>query len=191
MHGVLNHRVQASRATGLGHGTKALELANAAAAASPTANPRMHAFFAGQQAHAAAQAGDRTGALRHLSDAETAMDRAESHVGVIGSYNPAALNYHVSQVRHEVGDTPGAIRALQLSDRSRVSTDRVIRVVHRCTIAERQLRIGHLDAACAPGTTSRKPATGKPAGSARNRTDPIDLRICQLDRHRAMAPAKR
>ncbi|WP_206283077.1 tetratricopeptide repeat protein [Streptomyces chilikensis] len=137
------------QATGLGHGDKALELANAAAAASPTANPRMRAFFAGQQAHAAARTGDRTGALRHIGEAETAMDRAESHVGVIGSYNPAALNYHVSQVRHELGDTPGAIRAMQLSDRSRVSTDRVIRVVHRCTIAERQLRIGHLDAACA------------------------------------------
>ncbi|MDH6225252.1 hypothetical protein M2169_002222 [Streptomyces sp. MJP52] len=137
------------QATGLGHGTKALELANAAAAASPTTNPRMRAFFAGQQAHAAARTGDRTGALRHLGDAETAMDRAESHVGVIGSYNPAALNYHVSQVRHELGDIPGAIRAMQLSDRSRVCTDRVIRVVHRCTIAERQLRIGHLDAACA------------------------------------------
>jgi hypothetical protein len=37
---------------------------------------------------------------------------------------------------------------MQLSDRNRVSTDRVNRVIHRCTIAERQLRIGHLDAAC-------------------------------------------
>ncbi|MDH6225249.1 hypothetical protein [Streptomyces sp. MJP52] len=109
----------------------------------------MRAFFAGQQAHAAAGTGDRVGALRHLGEAEAAMDHAESHVGVIGSYNPAALNYHVSQVRHELGDTPGAIRALQLSDRTRVSTDRVIRIAHRCTTAERQLRIGHLDAACA------------------------------------------
>jgi hypothetical protein len=43
----------------------------------------------------------------------------------------------------------GTILAMRLSDKSRVSTGRVIRVVHRCTIAERQLRIGHLDAACA------------------------------------------
>lgn len=73
------------QATGLGHGDKALELADAAAAASPDAGPRMDAFFAGQQAHAAAQTGDRTRALRHIHTAETAMDRAESHFGVIGS----------------------------------------------------------------------------------------------------------
>lgn len=138
------------QATGLGHGGKALELADAAAAATPPeAGPRMEAFFAGQQAHAAAQTGDRTQALQHLRTAETAMDRAESHFGVIGSYNPAALNYHVSQVRYELGDSTGSIQALQQSDRVRVTTDRVVRVIHRSTLAERQLQIGHLDAACA------------------------------------------
>ncbi|WP_369185207.1 hypothetical protein [Streptomyces sp. Y1] len=51
---------------------------NAASAASPEAGPRMRAFPAGQQAHAAAQTGDRAGALYHLRIAETAVEQAES-----------------------------------------------------------------------------------------------------------------
>ena len=39
------------QAVDLRHGTKAMELADAAAAASPKAGPRMRAFLAGQQAH--------------------------------------------------------------------------------------------------------------------------------------------
>jgi hypothetical protein len=138
------------QATGFGHGPKALELADAAAAAAPPdAGPRMEAFFSGQQAHAAAQTGERAQALQRLRTAETAMDRAESHFGVIGSYNPAALNYHVSQVRYELGDTFGSVQAMQHSLQVRVTTDRVVRVIHLSTLAERQLQIGHLDAACA------------------------------------------
>jgi hypothetical protein len=66
------------QAVDLRHGAKAMELADAAAAASPKAGPRMLAFLVGQQAHAAAQTGDRTGALRYIREAEAAMDRAES-----------------------------------------------------------------------------------------------------------------
>ena len=66
------------QAVDLHHGAKAMELADAAAAASPNAGPRMLAFLVGQQAHAAAQTGDRTGALHHIREAEAAMDRAES-----------------------------------------------------------------------------------------------------------------
>ncbi|MGW7030754.1 hypothetical protein ACWGFX_26780 [Streptomyces xanthophaeus] len=51
------------QAVDLGHGSLAVRLADAAASASPQAGPRMLAFLAGQQAHAAAQTGDRTGAL--------------------------------------------------------------------------------------------------------------------------------
>jgi hypothetical protein len=50
------------QAVDLHHGAKAMELADAAAAASPQAGPRMRAFLAGQQAHAAAKTGDRAGA---------------------------------------------------------------------------------------------------------------------------------
>ena len=136
------------QAVDLGHGAKAMELADAAAAASPKAGPRMHAFLLGQQAHAAAQTGDRTTALRRLREAETAMDRAESRGKAFGSYDPAALNYHASQVRYELGDVSGAVEAMQLADRLRPSVYRRTRVRHRGTLAERQLQLGHLEAAC-------------------------------------------
>ncbi|GAA3370745.1 hypothetical protein GCM10020367_18590 [Streptomyces sannanensis] len=60
------------QAVDLRHGAKAMELGDAAAAASPKAGPRMLAFLAGQQAHAAAQTGDRMGALRYIREAEAA-----------------------------------------------------------------------------------------------------------------------
>ncbi|WP_202417967.1 tetratricopeptide repeat protein [Streptomyces sp. YIM 132580] len=136
------------QAIDLRHGEKAMALADAAAAASPKAGPRMLAFLAGQQAHAAAQTGDRTRALRYIREAETAMDRAESRGKAFGSYDPASLNYHISQVRYEIGDVSGAIEAMQQSDKVRYSVYRRARVRHRAMLAERQLEIGRLEAAC-------------------------------------------
>lgn len=137
------------QAVDLRHGAKAMELADAAAAAAPKAGPRMRAFLAGQQAHSAAQTGDRAGALRHIRAAEAAMDRAESRGRAFGSYDSSALNYHISQVRYELGDVPGSIEAMQESDKVRYSIYRRARVRHRATLAERRLEIGHLEAACA------------------------------------------
>ncbi|MBT3076867.1 transcriptional regulator [Streptomyces cavourensis] len=136
------------QAIDLRHGGKAMELADAAAAASPKAGPRMLAFLAGQQAHAAAQTGDRTRALQYIREAETAMDRAESRGKAFGSYDPASLNYHISQVRYELGDVSGAIEAMQQSDKVRYGVYRRARVRHRAMLAERQLEVGHLEAAC-------------------------------------------
>ncbi|KAB1146123.1 transcriptional regulator [Streptomyces luteolifulvus] len=137
------------QAIDLRHGAKASELADAAAAASPKAGPRMRAFLAGQQAHAAAQTGDRSGALRYIREAEAAMDRAESRGKAFGSYDPSSLNYHVSQVRYELGDKAGAVDAMQQADRLRPSVYQRTRVHRRGLLAERQLELGHLEAACA------------------------------------------
>ncbi|MFJ6568685.1 transcriptional regulator [Streptomyces sp. NPDC091292] len=142
------------QAVDLGHGPKAMDLADAAAAASPAAGPRLRAFIAGQQAHAAAQTGDRTGAFRYLREAEAAIDRAESRGKTVGRYDPAALNYHISQVRYELGDTTGSIEAMQQADRLRHSVYRRIRVQRRGTLAERQLKVGHLEAACETWTSA-------------------------------------
>ncbi|MFD7750479.1 tetratricopeptide repeat protein [Streptomyces sp. NPDC059698] len=136
------------QAVDLGQGPVAKRLADSAAASSPQAGPRMRAFLAGQQAHAAAQIGDRRSALMYLREAETAMDKAESGAKVFGSYDPASLNYHTSQVRYEMGDLRGAVEALQESDRLRYSVYRRTRVKERAILAERQLSIGHLEAAC-------------------------------------------
>lgn len=137
------------QAVDLGHGREAMRLADAAAAASPVAGPRMRAFLAGQQAHAAAQIGDRDKALMYLREAEVAMDKAESREKAFGSYDPAALSYHTSQVRYELGDMPGAVEAMQQNDKLLPDVYRRSRVKDRGILAERQLSIGHLEAACA------------------------------------------
>ncbi|MGE7078114.1 hypothetical protein ACQKH1_07115 [Staphylococcus capitis] len=137
------------QAVDLGHGQQAMRLADAAAAASPQAGPRMRAFLAGQQAHAAAQIGDRDRALAHLREAEVAMDKAESREKAFGSYDPSSLNYHTSQVRYELGDVRGAVEAMQRSDSLRHDVYRRTRVKERALLAERQFSVGHLEAACA------------------------------------------
>nr|WP_190088437.1 tetratricopeptide repeat protein [Streptomyces melanogenes] len=136
------------QAVDLGHGRTAMRLADSAAAASPQAGPRMRAFLAGQQAHAAAQIGDRHAALTYLREAEAAMDKAESRATTFASYNPSSLAYHVGQVRYELGDVKGSIAALEESDKLRHHTFRRNRVRYLSMMAERQLELGHLEAAC-------------------------------------------
>ncbi|MCX4745310.1 tetratricopeptide repeat protein [Kitasatospora sp. NBC_01287] len=135
------------QAVELGHGATAVRYAEAAAAASPEAGPRMRAFLAGQQAHALAQTGDRCAALAMLRAAETAMENAESKATAHGSYDPASLSYHIAQVTHELGDREGAIRALQHSEQVRPSLYRRARVRHRAMLAEWQLEVGRLEEA--------------------------------------------
>ncbi len=141
------------QAVDLGHGPESVRLAEAASSASPNAGPRMRAFLAGQQAHAAASIGDRANALRHLNEADRAMDKAESRATTFASYNPSSLAYHVGQVRYELGDIKGSIAALEESDRKRHSSFKRNRIRYLSMLAERQLQLGHLEAAC--GTWSR------------------------------------
>ena len=136
------------QAVDLRHRGDAWRLADAASAASPQAGPRMRAFLAGQQAHAAAQSGDRTQALVKLREAETAMDRAESQAKALGSYDPSSMQYHVAQVRYELGDRAESITAMEESDRLRHQVYRRGRVRHLGTLAERKLEIGRLEEAC-------------------------------------------
>lgn len=75
------------------------------------------------------------------------MDRAESRGKPLGSYDPAALNYHIAQVRYELGDVHGSIEALQESNRVRFSVYRRGNVRMRALLAERQLQVGHLEEA--------------------------------------------
>ncbi|RDG35359.1 tetratricopeptide repeat protein [Streptomyces corynorhini] len=137
------------QAVDLGHGPAAVRLADAASAASPESGPRMNAFMAGQQAHSFAVAGDRVNALRSIRQAEKAMDMAESPLGTFGGYNPATLAYHVSQVRYALGDIPGSVESLQLHFRLRDPTDTQVSAMRFSSmLAERQLKMGHLEAAC-------------------------------------------
>ncbi|MFD4557494.1 tol-pal system YbgF family protein [Streptomyces sp. NPDC058469] len=136
------------QAVDLGHSSQALRLANAAAAASPNAGPRMRAFLAGQQAHSYAATGDRYNALSFIKEAEVAMDRAESRAKAFGSYAPSSLAYHVSQVRYALGDKRGAVESLKESNHLRNSHYRRVNVRYNALLAERQLELGHLEEAC-------------------------------------------
>ncbi|MCX4687207.1 tetratricopeptide repeat protein [Kitasatospora purpeofusca] len=137
------------QAVDLGHGRRAMQLADAASAAAPVAGPRMRAFLAGQQAHSAAQIGDATTAKRLIGEAERAMDRAESESRAFGSYDPSSLNYHIGQVRYELGDLAGAVESLELSDRLRHSGYRRTRVRYGALLAEWQLKAGKTEHAWA------------------------------------------
>lgn len=109
----------------------------------------MRAFLAGQQAHAYAATGDRGNAWRFIREAEVAMEKAEAKAKAFGSYDPAALTYHTAEVRYSLGDKKGALRSMEASARLCCSHYRRTRVRRGALLAERQLELGHLEAACA------------------------------------------
>ncbi|MEU8693013.1 tetratricopeptide repeat protein [Streptomyces sp. NPDC048665] len=135
----------------LGHGSTAVQWANAASESSPTAGPRMTAFMQGQQAHSYAVAGERSNALQSLKKAERALSKAESSHQTFGGYSPATLAYHTAQVRYALGDVTGSVDSLHSHFHLRVPENESHRSKMRFAsmLAERQLAIGHLDAACA------------------------------------------
>ncbi|MEU3862764.1 hypothetical protein AB0F03_36580 [Streptomyces sp. NPDC028722] len=136
------------QASSLGHGRMALELADSAAEAAPSAGPRLVAFLRGQQAHAASMVGDRRQAHARLREAESALSKADSGKDAIGGYDETAYLFHVSHVLMEEGDHAGSIRTLKQSIRVQPAQERQGRVHAYAVLAERQLRCGHVDAAC-------------------------------------------
>jgi hypothetical protein len=140
------------QAGNLGHGTKALRLADAAAEASPQAGPRLHAFLAGQQAASAAMTGDRGTAFSRLAETETALSKADSRKDAVGGYDLSAYLFHTSAVLHHLGDLPGSVKAMQECLRTQPEQERQGRVHANGLLAQRQFALGHLDAACATWT---------------------------------------
>ncbi|WP_330174197.1 tetratricopeptide repeat protein [Streptomyces sp. NBC_01498] len=142
------------QAANLGHGAPAVRLANAAAEASPDSGARMRAFMAGQQAHAYALAGEKTNALNSLREAERAVNQAESQGRRFGGFSSATLAYATAEVRHALGDPKGSVESLHDHFRLRDSTDRQrSKLIFSSLLAERQLQIGHLEAACTTWNT--------------------------------------
>jgi hypothetical protein len=84
-----------------------------------------------------------------IREAEVAMERAEAKAKAFGSYDPSSLNYHIAQVRYELGEKVKAVHCMEESDRLRHSVYRRGRVRHLGTLAERKLELGRLDEACA------------------------------------------
>ncbi|MEU3958287.1 tetratricopeptide repeat protein [Streptomyces buecherae] len=139
------------QAANLGHGVPAARYANAAAEAAPSAEPRLRAFMAGQQAHGYALRRARTEALDSLYETERAMSRATSTTGYMpGGYSAATLAYHTAQVRYALGDVKGSVASLDEHFKLRDASDsRRSALIFGGLMAERQLQIGHLDEACA------------------------------------------
>ncbi|MCZ4117802.1 hypothetical protein [Streptomyces sp. H39-S7] len=146
-------RGMALQASNLGHGPKALELADSAAEASPKAGPRLRAFLAGQQAHGAGMVKDRRQAFARLAETETALSKADGRNDAVGGYDQSAYQFHVSHVLYELGDLPGSVKALQQSNRVRPPQERQGRVHANGLLAQRQLELGHVEAACATWET--------------------------------------
>ncbi|MFJ7180128.1 tol-pal system YbgF family protein [Streptomyces massasporeus] len=136
------------QASNLGYGPKALELADSAAEAAPSAGPRLVAFLRGQQAHSASMVGLKQQAHTRLKEAEQALSKADNHRDAIGGYDQTAYLFHVSHVLYEEKDFAGSIKALKQSIRLQPKQERQGRVHAYALLAQRQLRVGHLDAAC-------------------------------------------
>ncbi|WP_328678496.1 hypothetical protein [Streptomyces sp. NBC_00343] len=142
-------RGMALQAANLKHSTKALELADSAAEAAPSAGPRLQAFLRGQQAHGAALVGDRRLAFSRLRETEAALAKADNRRDAVGGYDRSAYEFHVSSVLYALGDVPGSIDAMKASNRARPSVEKQGNAHANGLLAQRQLEIGHVEAACA------------------------------------------
>lgn len=136
------------QASHLGYGPKSLELADAAAEAAPASGPRLVAFLRGQQAAAAAMTGDRNTALTRLRETETALAQADNRRDAVGGYDEAAYHFHEAHVRWSLKDGQGSIKALRRSNAARSPQERQGRVHCLGVIAERQMSMRHVEAAC-------------------------------------------
>ncbi|MEW9521296.1 hypothetical protein AB0F14_32530 [Streptomyces tubercidicus] len=141
-------RGMALQASNLGHGAKALELADSAAEAAPVAGPRLTAFLRGQQAHGAAMVKDRTQAFTRLREAETALSQADGRNDHIGGYDRAAYEFHVAHVLWELGDRPESVRALRRANRCRPAAERQGRLHANGLLARRLLAMRHVEESC-------------------------------------------
>ncbi len=142
-------RGMALQASHLRHGSKALELADAAAEAAPVAGPRLVAFLRGQQAHGAAMVKDRRQAFQRLRETEQALSRADGRNEALGGYDRAAYEFHVAHVLWELGDRPGSVKALRRSNQARPVHERQGRVHANGLLAARLMDMRHVEEACA------------------------------------------
>jgi hypothetical protein len=144
----LTLRAMSVQALRLGHIRHAVQLAEAAAATGRVAGLGRRAFLYSQLAVAHAADRDRINALAALTAAERYLDGATSS-SPIGAYNSASLAHAQAQVRALLGDQKGASSALVVSLRNRPRAERRARVITLASLAEIQLRQGHLDEAVA------------------------------------------
>ncbi|MFI5941317.1 transcriptional regulator [Streptomyces uncialis] len=139
-----------SQALQLGHHRTALRLTSAAMADGRQMEPNMRAFLAGQRAYASALTEGSGSALPFLRKAETEIGKTESASKVVmGHYRDAVLEFDIAQVKYGLNDTAGSVESLKRYTAMQDRRHRRRAVLDGATLAERQLEIGHLEAACA------------------------------------------
>lgn len=143
-------RAMSVQAHCLGHYRQALDLADGAVSTGPgLIPPGTRAFLYGQGAVAAASAGDKRAALALLHKAEAFLDCGAAADAAIGNYHQASLAHQHAAVLSALGDVSGASKALSLSVQRRPAVERRSRAITLATLAQLQLRQGHLELAAA------------------------------------------
>ncbi|MEU9334031.1 tetratricopeptide repeat protein [Streptomyces sp. NPDC048290] len=139
-----------SQALQLGHSQTALRLTSAAMEDQGSIESNMRAFLAGQRAYASALTGDQRSARTFLREAEMEIGKTDSASRVVmGHYREAVLEYDLAQVKYGLGDTTGSVQSLKRYAALQNRKHRRRAVLDGSTLAERQMEIGHLEAACA------------------------------------------
>ena len=134
------------QAHALGHHRHALVLAEGAVECGPRGQEMTRAFVYAQLAVAHAADGMPHDALAALSVAEASLERVSSPAQVLsGAFHPAALLRTQAEVRALLGDTAGAVVALEDSVGCRPATERRSRALVLARLAQLHLRCGHLD----------------------------------------------
>jgi hypothetical protein len=83
-----------------------------------------------------------------MRQTEAALSQADDRRDAMGGYDRAAYEFHVSSVLYALGDVPGSVRAMQASNRARPPHERQGSAHANGLLAQRQLEMGHLEAAC-------------------------------------------
>lgn len=139
-----------SQALQLGHNRTALRLTSAAMADGSQIEPNMRAFLAGQRAYASSLTEGPGSALPFLRRAEREIGKASSASRVVmGHYRDSVLEFDIAQVKYGLKDTAGSVESLKRYTALQDRKHRRRAVLDGATLAERQLEIGHLEAACA------------------------------------------
>lgn len=133
----------ATQAVELGHPTRAVDLAEAAASTLSGGCPaRARAWMAGMCADAHAANGNTRAALNALRQAEVNLDRADSvpEAQWTGAYRRASLEHQTGTALAQLADLPAAERHLSNSVRARHGGERRSRVLIASRLAGLQVR---------------------------------------------------
>ncbi|AUG75865.1 hypothetical protein CFP65_0946 [Kitasatospora sp. MMS16-BH015] len=149
------YRALSVQAHQLGHRAQAARLAERAVVLGTGQDPSMLAFLYGQRALTLAADGRRREVFRVMGQAERHLDWATGPAAagpaatVVGAYHPAALAHQRGELRYQLGDLPGAVTELALSDRLRPAAERRSRALVLARTGELLLAAGAVDGACA------------------------------------------